>query len=79
MRLAAQTGPTDSCVSTLVFFGHDANDPAVQRRIAAFGHAGVAVRPFTMRRGAARAAIKGNVDLGETSARRRSRAKTSNR
>lgn len=66
MRLAARSGPTDSYVATLVFFGHDANDPAVQRRIAAFAQAGVEVKPFTMRRGAPRLAIAGNVDLGET-------------
>jgi len=53
-------------VADLVFFGHDANDPAVQRRIAAFAHAGVRVKPFTMRRGPARSRIEANVDLGET-------------
>jgi succinoglycan biosynthesis protein ExoL len=51
----------------LIFFGHDAHDPAVQRRIQAFGHAGAAVRGFTMRRGPAAATAWSNVDLGETS------------
>lgn len=54
------------CLAKLIFFGHDAHDPAVQRRIAAFGHAGAAVQAFTMRRGQAFAPPWENVDLGET-------------
>lgn len=50
----------------LVFFGHDARDPAVQRRIQAFEHAGARVRAFTMRRGGAFETPWINVDLGET-------------
>lgn len=50
----------------LVFLGHDANDAAVQRRIASFARAGAAVTGFTMRRGAAAERAWANVDLGET-------------
>jgi succinoglycan biosynthesis protein ExoL len=50
----------------LVFFGHDAHDAAVQRRIASFQHAGAQVRAFTMRRGGAFDAPWDNTDLGET-------------
>lgn len=50
----------------LVFFGHDARDAAVQRRIRAFMAAGAAVDAFTMRRGPALAQEWRNVDLGET-------------
>lgn len=50
----------------LIFFGHDARDPAVQRRIAALGRAGAQVRGFTMRRGGPLEAGWDNVDLGET-------------
>lgn len=53
-------------VPDLAFFGHDARDAAVQRRIKAFEHAGARVRAFTMRRGAAFEAPWANVDLGET-------------
>lgn len=50
----------------LAFFGHDACDPAVQRRIAAFMHAGVETTAFTMRRGMLSNPPWRNVDLGET-------------
>ena len=50
----------------LVFFGHDACDPAVQRRITAFGEAGADVAAFTMRRGPPVEGRWRNVDLGET-------------
>jgi len=53
-------------LADLIFFGHDAHDPAVQRRIKAFEHAGASVRAFTMRRGPAKAMPWENVDLGET-------------
>lgn len=53
-------------MAKLVFFGHDAHDPAVQRRIRAFGEAGAEVDAFTMRRGPPMAAPWRNVDLGET-------------
>jgi succinoglycan biosynthesis protein ExoL len=53
-------------LAQLVFFGHDAYDPAVQRRIKAFEHAGARVLAFTMRRGPAFAPPWDNVDLGET-------------
>lgn len=50
----------------LIFFGHDAHDAAVQRRIASFVRAGVEVTGFTMRRGAAFETPWRNIDLGET-------------
>jgi succinoglycan biosynthesis protein ExoL len=51
----------------LAFFGHDANDAAVRRRIAAFMSAGAHVRGYTMRRGAFLAPPEwDNVDLGAT-------------
>lgn len=50
----------------LVFFGHDARDAAVQRRIKAFADAGADVAAFTMRRGAPVRADWPNIDLGET-------------
>jgi succinoglycan biosynthesis protein ExoL len=50
----------------LIFFGHDAHDAAVQRRIAAFQRAGASVTGFTMRRGPAFTPGWANVDLGET-------------
>jgi succinoglycan biosynthesis protein ExoL len=53
-------------VVKLIFFGHDARDAAVQRRIRAFADIGVDVQAFTMRRGAPVEADWRNVDLGET-------------
>jgi succinoglycan biosynthesis protein ExoL len=53
-------------VVKLIFFGHDARDPAVQRRIKAFGEAGADVSAFTMRRGPLVEGAWRNVDLGET-------------
>jgi succinoglycan biosynthesis protein ExoL len=54
-------------LAALAFFGHDANDAAVRRRIAAFSLAGADVRGYTMRRGSLRAAPTwDNIDLGET-------------
>lgn len=53
-------------MAKLIFFGHDAHDPAVQRRIQAFGHAGADVLAFTMRRGPLRENAWANIDLGET-------------
>ncbi len=50
----------------LVFFGHDARDAAVQRRIKAFADVGADVAAFTMRRGAPVESGWRNVDLGET-------------
>ena len=50
----------------LVFFGHDARDAAVQRRIKAFAEVGAEVDAFTMRRGPPIAPTWRNVDLGET-------------
>jgi succinoglycan biosynthesis protein ExoL len=56
----------DGAVVKLVFFGHDARDAAVQRRIKAFAGAGADVAAFTMRRGAPIEADWTNIDLGET-------------
>lgn len=53
-------------MAKLVFFGHDALDPAIQRRVRAFADAGAEVEAFTMRRGPAFDAPWRNVDLGET-------------
>ncbi|HYD88952.1 MAG TPA: glycosyltransferase [Vitreimonas sp.] len=53
-------------MAELIFFGHDAHDAAVQRRIKAFEQTGASVRAFTMRRGPAFATPWINVDLGET-------------
>lgn len=53
-------------MTELIFFGHDAYDPAVQRRIKAFEHTGAMVRAFTMRRGPLFKTPWVNVDLGET-------------
>jgi succinoglycan biosynthesis protein ExoL len=53
-------------VVNLIFFGHDARDAAVQRRIKAFAGIGADVQAFTMRRGAPVEAGWRNVDLGET-------------
>lgn len=50
----------------LVFFGHDARDAAVRRRIKAFADVGADIDAFTMRRGATIAPEWRNVDLGET-------------
>ena len=50
----------------VVFFGHDAYDPAIQRRIAALENAGASVQAFTMRRGEAIAPSWENIDLGVT-------------
>ncbi|MFZ2029568.1 MAG: hypothetical protein WAU68_04610 [Vitreimonas sp.] len=50
----------------VIFFGHDAYDPAIQRRIAALENAGASVQAFTMRRGDAFEPSWRNVDLGET-------------
>jgi succinoglycan biosynthesis protein ExoL len=53
-------------LAKLIFFGHDAHDPAVKRRIKAFGDAGADVVAFTMRRGPGVERPWANVDLGET-------------
>jgi len=50
----------------VIFFGHDAYDPAIQRRIAALQNAGANVQAFTMRRGDAFEPPWRNVDLGAT-------------
>jgi succinoglycan biosynthesis protein ExoL len=59
--------PLTAPMANLIFFGHDAGEPAVRRRIAAFADAGAQVRGFTMRRAAEPAPTPWrNVDLGQT-------------
>lgn len=53
-------------MTQLIFFGHDAHDAALQRRIASFAHANAEVLAFTMRRGEAFETPWRNVDLGRT-------------
>jgi succinoglycan biosynthesis protein ExoL len=53
-------------VTQLIFFGHDAHDAALQRRIASFARVGADVLAFTMRRGDAFETPWRNVDLGRT-------------
>lgn len=53
-------------MAKLIFFGHDAHDPAVQRRIKGFSEAGAEVTAFTMRRGSPFDPDWRNIDLGET-------------
>lgn len=50
----------------IAFFGHDAGDAAVRRRVRAFRDDGVRVTGFMMRRGEASAREWKNVDLGQT-------------
>lgn len=50
----------------VIFFGHDAYDPAIQRRIAALAKAGADLAAFTMRRGPPFTPPWKNVDLGAT-------------
>ena len=66
---AERAGPAGSprpAPIDLIFFGHDANEPALRRRIDALSAGGARVTGFTMRRGAASETPWGNVDLGET-------------
>lgn len=53
-------------MADLIFFGQDAHDAAVQRRIRAFANAGADVLAFTMRRGEKFETPWKNVDLGRT-------------
>lgn len=50
----------------LIFFGHDAGEPAVRRRIEALARAGASVSGFTMRRGPPAPTPWINTDLGQT-------------
>ncbi len=50
----------------LAFFGHDAHDAAVRRRIRGLAGAGAQVTGYTMRRGPPAGAAWPNVDLGPT-------------
>lgn len=53
-------------LTRLIFFGHDAHDAALQRRIAGFERACEDITAFTMRRGLPVQTNWRNVDLGET-------------
>jgi succinoglycan biosynthesis protein ExoL len=53
-------------VTTIAFFGHDAGDAAVRRRVRAFREDGLTVIGFMMRRRKPEAWEWDNVDLGET-------------
>ena len=50
----------------LAYFGHDAGDAAVRRRVQALGDDGIQVTGFMMRRGEVTATPWQNVDLGQT-------------
>lgn len=50
----------------IAFFGHDASDAAVRRRVRAFQDDGVRVTGFMMRRNDCSAAQWENIDLGQT-------------
>lgn len=66
MKRARRISRVRAALVRLVFFGHDAHDPAVQRRIAAFSRLGADTLAFTMRRGPVFDAPWRNIDLGET-------------
>ena len=50
----------------VAFFGHDAGDAAVRRRVQAFRDDGINVTGFMMRRGEAAPTAWENIDLGQT-------------
>ncbi|MEZ6002158.1 glycosyl transferase [Hyphomonas sp.] len=50
----------------VAYFGHDAGDAAIRRRVRAFDDDGMAVTGFMMRRGDADATEWRNIDLGRT-------------
>ena len=50
----------------VAYFGHDAGDAAIRRRVRAFEDDGVSVTGFMMRRGEAAVTEWKNVDLGQT-------------
>ena len=50
----------------VAFFGHDAGDAAVRRRVQAFRDDGISVTGFMMRRGEADQTAWDNIDLGRT-------------
>jgi succinoglycan biosynthesis protein ExoL len=53
-------------MTRIAFFGHNASDAAVSRRVQAFRDDGVEVTGFMMRRGADAPRAWENIDLGET-------------
>ncbi len=63
---ASRDGRPLSRPRKVAFFGHDAADAAVRRRIQAFQDDGVSVTGFMMRRGEDAARDWPNVDLGQT-------------
>ena len=62
-REAAQAQPR---ARRLAYFGHDAGDAAIRRRIHAFEDDGIKVTGFMMRRDAAQPTDWPNIDLGRT-------------
>ena len=50
----------------IAFFGHDAGDAAVRKRVAGFKREGMTVTGFMMRRGEEEARDWENIDLGRT-------------
>lgn len=53
-------------MTEIAFFGHNASDPAVRRRVQSFHDDGLKVSGFTMRRGEPQDIAWENVDLGQT-------------
>jgi succinoglycan biosynthesis protein ExoL len=66
MLATASAWILDCSVTSVLFFGHDAYDAAVQRRIKSLIAAGADVTGLTMRRGPPGAFDWTNIDLGET-------------
>ncbi|MEZ5945769.1 MAG: hypothetical protein R3C13_12320 [Hyphomonas sp.] len=69
-RIAELKSVSDAGVTSasrrLAFFGHDASDAAVRRRVQALQDDGVRVQGFMMRRGEAVVTAWDNIDLGQT-------------
>ncbi|KCZ86455.1 putative glycosyl transferase [Hyphomonas jannaschiana VP2] len=57
---------TGSRPRRVAYFGHDAGDAAIRRRVRAFADDGVSVTGFMMRRGEASSTEWTNIDLGRT-------------
>ncbi len=53
-------------MTEIAFFGHNASDPAVRRRVQSFQDDGLGVHGFTMRRGEPQDIAWDNIDLGQT-------------
>ena len=53
-------------MTQIAFFGHNASDAAIRRRVQSFQDDGISVTGFTMRRGEVQDIAWENIDLGET-------------